>query len=1305
MAQFTQNALFWSLLAAAALTAGLAVWLSLRASSGAALPAMRPGAGCLGRLVRRGWIGRLVEALVYLASSREARYATPWILVLGDRGAGKTSLVRSMVELQADLRPPKLAAPDLSDCEGAAFGGGVLLDPAGRLWSSEAEGGDTRQKKKLLDAIDQLRPERPLDKIVLVVSARALLGGERALQDDARRALGALEDIRRRFDFALPVYVVVTQCDAVPGFSAFWKAQPEELRRQMVGWSAPPAIQSQPREKWPENAFAVLEERLRVALLDYAARPQAEAGAAADAAADDVDQVFLFPVAFRRLAAPLARWFQVAFQPDEWSQSYFCRGIYFTGSVTAASGSNDGPRKDVDFLADLLTERLFGEAFLALPTRQSIWSRNSLIRRVQYATLVLAVALLGWLGLAGLNFHRQMQDLDHALLGIKAASREAGGSGCLDGWRVHRLLQLMAPLQTRSAYAAIPLSWFDDRVVQESAQELSEQAFRGVIMPAIACRMAQKAKDLALPPAAFVSAAAGAQGETLSPARQDYLDYLHKVAELEQQLGNFALVARPGRADEMPSILRAFKHLTVYAFDRPLSSEVEHERGALSAALAAFTYDTPVPLPPKAREIYAENLGRRFDALRSAVSKELDTGAKLLAELPRRADDSQMRSDAAHLLWWLNWIRESWLGADREHNPCADLARDSRRDRDALAGRSAYGAVLTRIDSGLANGACFDQAMLRLASMHVAPYGALFKLQDRKLFLSDSLAPELTGIAALADLPYMRIHANAGFRRLPEVAGWDAAVLSEAAGYAHQYLSFAKARGLPPTGSAEGKRALFDRLARRHLLALLSDRMSAAQLPPLPLVAQAGVNGLSADERRLARSSADFAGAVGPLVEVLDLYAQLGFTVSGREIAQFARGLALDELARARGLAATSRLYDPGPPAEGGFPGAPELAVTKDWLARQVARAGVLAGYASQYVAFLKNSQGFSERPWDDQADAVFWDNTVAELERYVQFKDPAGQVANLDAVFVKLVPALNDSGCRKQLADFPQPDFGNDLFSRLRKSRLTDLRDMCTHRYDAPLLASYRDLAAHFERELAGRFPFAGGAERDAAPLAVKAFLADYAARREDLKNLADGLPRPRQVRLKGFMEQMDQVAAFFLGNLAQAPAAMPLTAAVRFNTLPRQSRGANQVLAWTLSAPAGQAVFPGKPGSLDWSWNQPITLRLDWASGSVWRPVADSRQSELAVSGVSASFGYEGPWALLRMIAAHRLQSAADPLDPLTQALEFSVPVVAIDGSGPAKNATARLFMSVQLSDRKQQGGLIWPAFPTSLPNLDSP
>ncbi|MBL8481426.1 MAG: hypothetical protein JNJ60_04475, partial [Rhodocyclaceae bacterium] len=899
----------------------------------------------------------------------------------------------------------------------------------------------------------------------------------------------------------------------------------------------------------------------------------------------------------------------------------------------------------------------------------------------------------------------QMRDLDHALLGIKAASRETGSGGCLDAARVHRLLKLMAPLQTRSAYAAIPLSWVDDRVVQESAQELSEQAFRGVIMPAIACRMAQKAQELAQPPASFVSRAAGAQGESLSPARQEYLDYLHKVADLERQLDHFAMVARPGRSDEMRAILRAFKDLAVYALDRPLPPEVEHERGALSQALAAFTYDTPVPLPPKARTIYAENIGRRFDALKGAVSKELDAGAKLLAELPRRAEDSQLRSDAAHLLWWLNWVRESWLGADSERNPCADLLRDSRSDRDALGARSAYRAVLTHIDSGLASGACFDQAMLRLAAMHAAPYGPLFKLQDRKLFLADSLAPELTGIAALADLPYMRINPKTGFQRLPEVAGWDPAVLTEAVGYAHQYLSFAKARGLPPAGSPEGKRALFDRLARRHLLAVLSERMSAAQLPPPVLVVQAGVNGLSADERRLARASADFAGAVGPLVDLLDLYAQLGFAVSGRDIAQYARGLALDELARARGLAATSRLYDPGPPADGGFPGAPELAVTKDWLARQLARARVLAGYASQYVAFLKNSQGYAERPWDDEADAVFWDNTVAELERYVQFKDPAGQVANLEAVFVKLLPGLSDSGCRKQLADFPQPDFGNDLFSRLRKSRLADLRDMCTHRYDAPLLASYRDLAAHFERELAGRFPFAGSAERDAAPLAVKSFLADYAARRDDLKNLAGGLPRVRQARLKAFMDQMDQVSAFFLGNLAQAPAAMPLTAAVRFNTLPRQARGANQVLAWTLSAPGGQLLFPGKPASLDWSWNQPVALRLDWASGSIWRPVADTRQPQLAVAGVSASFGYEGPWALLRMIATHRADSGADPLDPLTQQLEFSVPVVAMDGSGPAKNATARLYMSLQLSDRKQPGGLIWPAFPTSLPNLDSP
>lgn len=257
-----------------------------------------------------------------------------------------------------------------------------------------------------------------------------------------------------------------------------------------------------------------------------------------------------------------------------------------------------------------------------------------------------------------------------------------------------------------------------------------------------------------------------------------------------------------------------------------------------------------------------------------------------------------------------------------------------------------------------------------------------------------------------------------------------------------------------------------------------------------------------------------------------------------------------------------------------------------------------------------------------------------------------------------------------------------------------------CRH---AAFYEAYRPLAHRFNRELAGRYPFAALGERDASPDALKAYLVDYLAQREHLR----GLLETNEKRFKAarqFLGQMDAVAAFFRSNLAQTPDSAPLKLRVHFNTLPALSRGANQIVSWSLSSSSLSAGYPNRRTTLDWAWGQAVELQLTWANHSLWRPLADPAQTDLAVDGATASFSAAGPWALLRLIHTHRPNPAPAPnllgRGPIPTV--YRLPLIGRGAdAGTFKRGQARVHVSLELSDPTSSAPLALPVtFPTSAP-----
>src|SRR4030095_16767836 len=152
----------------------------------------------------------------------------------------------------------------------------------------------------------------------------------------------------------------------------------------------------------------------------------------------------------------------------------------------------------------------------------------------------------------------------------------------------------------------------------------------------------------------------------------------------------------------------------------------------------------------------------------------------------------------------------------------------------------------------------------------------------------------------------------------------------------------------------------------------------------------------------LAGISKELAGGLEALLGVLRSYGDYGDASSTPLVRQCVRDFAGDSLSRISTLAATSRLYTPPATAVGDrIFDLGTLPVQKEYLSRQVARAQVLAGYGPPFMNLLQGTPGVSDTRRTQASTADFWRNSIDELNRYTQGKEPTGQVANLDNYFI----------------------------------------------------------------------------------------------------------------------------------------------------------------------------------------------------------------------------------------------------------------------------------------------------------------
>ncbi len=260
-------------------------------------------------------------------------YKVPWFLMIGEKGCGKTAALDSLDLSLPVGKPIEDGMESGEGCNWWLYDQAVVLDVEGDLvLSQDGAGSNEKGWETLVQLLKKHRPERPLDGVILTIPCGDLIGSQRHSEERTARAVqkanllyAKLSELQRRSGICFPIYVLVTQCDKILGFKSFTNEIPVQHRDNIFGWSNPYSLERTYSPEWANQAFQEFFQNLYEAQIELIAD---------GVQSKDGDGFFIMPSEFEAVAEPLRVYMNNLFRQSAYHDTFFLRGMYFTGDGT-----------------------------------------------------------------------------------------------------------------------------------------------------------------------------------------------------------------------------------------------------------------------------------------------------------------------------------------------------------------------------------------------------------------------------------------------------------------------------------------------------------------------------------------------------------------------------------------------------------------------------------------------------------------------------------------------------------------------------------------------------------------------------------------------------------------------------------------------------------------------------------------------------------------------------------------------------------------------------------------------------------
>jgi type VI secretion system protein ImpL len=343
---------------------------------------------------------KAVSALKGSKLGKEALIALPWYVIIGPPGVGKSTA----------LRNSGLQFPYLSERGGGAVKGiggtrncdwwmtnqAVIVDTAGRYTTEDT---DRDEWLAFLDLLKDTRPKRPINGILLAVSVADLaLANESEINTMSTKIRARIDEVTKHLEMSVPVYVLFTKCDLLPGFVEMYSEMGKTERHQIWGFTLP--VTGANAGVDPVGTFCDQFDRLADRTEQRAFKRMGD-----ERRIEARGKIYEFPQHFELLRDNLAAFIGLVFTANVYAETPMLRGCYFT------SGTQEG--RPIDRLMGSMAQA-FGMQSNALLGQQQVEARSyflgNLFNKVIFADRELArrsakhvrkAAIIKWAGAGG----------------------------------------------------------------------------------------------------------------------------------------------------------------------------------------------------------------------------------------------------------------------------------------------------------------------------------------------------------------------------------------------------------------------------------------------------------------------------------------------------------------------------------------------------------------------------------------------------------------------------------------------------------------------------------------------------------------------------------------------------------------------------------------------------------------------------------------------------------------------------------------------------------------------------------------
>jgi type VI secretion system protein ImpL len=258
-------------------------------------------------------------------SGRDALGLLPWYVIIGPPGAGKTTAIRSSgLKFPSGKGGVVRGVGGTRNCDWWMTNEAILLDTAGR-WSTEDD--DRDEWLAFLDLLKSTRPKKPVNGILLAISATELQKGEDEIATLAQGLRERIDEVITRLDMVVPVYLLVTKCDLLSGFVEIFGDLKDRDRGQIWGFSLPLVSEhSDHVDAFAQHFDDLSETAERFSILRMGEERRVEAR----------ERIYAFPQQFDSLRQGLIDLVANLFDQSVYQDGPIMRGVYFS------SGTQEG---------------------------------------------------------------------------------------------------------------------------------------------------------------------------------------------------------------------------------------------------------------------------------------------------------------------------------------------------------------------------------------------------------------------------------------------------------------------------------------------------------------------------------------------------------------------------------------------------------------------------------------------------------------------------------------------------------------------------------------------------------------------------------------------------------------------------------------------------------------------------------------------------------------------------------------------------------------------------------------------------